>query len=161
MPTITLPATTSANVTFEELDGDTIAKVSPEDLAALRAEWFPRVAGEMGDGPEILIDGKKAGTCGAALRDWAKRMAAKSGSETVMTWLTPLPWLAALAVVIYGEAPANIVGGAWQRVWPEEWQLSDVGRALAWESGNVPGAVSGGAIIVPGSRLSLVRAELT
>jgi hypothetical protein len=151
MPPIHLPTTTVRDVTFDELDPETIAKVSPEDVAVLRAEWFPRVAGEMGDGPPIQIDGKPAGSCGAALREWAKRMTAKQGSA-IPVWRTPLPWLAALAVVIYGEAPMNVVDGKWVRVWPEEWSPSDVVRALAWESvAKVPAAVTGRGVITPGT----------
>lgn len=162
MPKIQLPTTVTKEVTLDELDPATIALVRPDDLAVLRAEWFPREANAMGDGPEIRIGDKPAGTCGAALRDWAKRMAAKAGQDRVTVWQTPLPFLAALAVVIYGEAPRRPQpDGTWQRVWPEAWSSSDVVRALAWEAGKVPGAVSGRAIVMPSSRLAVTTATLS
>lgn len=161
MPPIQLPTTTVRDVKFDELDPETIAKVRPEDITALRAEWFPRAAAAIEDGVQIKVDGGPSLSCGAALREWAARMAARHG-ETVTVWRTPVPWLAAYAVAIYGEAPAKPVDGQWQRVWPEEWRPFDVERALAWESGvKIPLAVTGRAIVSPGSRLAVVKATLT
>ena len=163
MPPIHLPTTLVKDVTLDELDAETLATVRAEDMTALRAEWFPRMAASIEDGPEIHIDAKPAGSCGAALREWAKRMTAQTGRDQVTVWRTPVPWLAALAVVLYGEAPAwPQEDGTWRRIWPEAWTPAAVERALRWESGvDIPGAVTGRAVVMPGSRLSVVAATLS
>lgn len=163
MPKIQLPSTTTRDARFEDLEPEVLLQVRPEDLALLRADLYPRFVATIEDGPEIKIGGKSVGTCGAALRDWAKRMAAKAGGDHVTVWKTPTDHLSALAVVIYGEAPIRPKPeGGWDRVWPESWTASDVERALAWESGaNIPGAVSGRAVIAPLTRVTIEKATLT
>lgn len=162
MPLIRLPSVQTRDVTLDELDPETIATIRPEDLAALRAEWLPRMAETIEPGVAITVDGGAPVSCGAALRAWADRMAAAHG-PTIIVWRTPLPWLAALAVVLYGEAPAwPQTDGTWQRKWPGEWTPAAVDRALRWEAGtDIPAAVSGRAVVMPGSRLSVVKADLT
>lgn len=151
-----------AGVRLDALEPDEVNRLAPEDLTVLRAEYLPRMADEMiDDGVDIQIDGAPAVSCKAALLAWAERMTAKHQSATVVVWRTPLPWVAALAVVRYGEAPVRPEGGEWVRVWPGEWRPVDVARALAWEDGSdVPPAVTGRAI-VGASGMSIVRAHLT
>jgi len=138
---------------LDDLTPDEAARVSPEDVTTLRSEWFPRAAATIDDGAAIVINGAEPVSCGAALRQWIARMAAHVGGDIVTVWRTPTDHLSALAVVRYGEDP---------RRWPGEWTAEDVVRAIRWERGeDVPGAVTGRAVIAAGTRLSITRAALT
>jgi hypothetical protein len=122
------------------------------EICALRAELFPRAAAAIDDGEAIRIGDGAPISCGAALRAWRSRLETTTGVTHVRVWQTPgLDYLAALAVVRYGED--------W-RQWPGEWTLADVARAHAWERGDVPGAVSGRAII-GASGAAITRATLS
>lgn len=49
-----------------------------------------------------------------------------------------LPWLAALLVVRYGEAPYTLVNKVRTFFWPASWTEDDIDRAGKWELGKQP-----------------------
>jgi hypothetical protein len=133
-------------VKLDELTPDEVAAVPLAEVIKLRREWFPRAAEQIGDGPTVRLSNGRTLSAGAAIREWATRMEVH-GAE-VQPWQVSLPWIAALAVVRYGEAPFNFEDGKKVAVWPKNWTEEDVNRAMAWESGeDIPAAVAGARII--------------
>lgn len=151
------------NLRLEDLAPDEAARIHYEDLVVMRRALFARCIAEVGDGPAVSVDDAPPQSCGAHVRDWAARMTVKHAGVTgCKVHRNPfLPWLEALMVVVWGEAPFVPKDGQWEWQWPREWTPELVARALAWEDGsNIPGAVNGRAIIgVAGRRI--VRADLT
>lgn len=153
-----------AGIRLEDLSPDEAARIPLVDLILLRRELFASCIATVDDGPVVRIDEGPAQTCGAHLREWAARMTTLAGTPVVTVHQTPgLPWLTALMVVVWGEAPiADNGAGGWARVWPGEWSPDLVARAIAWEDGsNIPAAVAGRTTIAGAPRKLVVRADLT
>lgn len=63
------------------------------------------------------------------LRAWEKAMATQYDSETCVIWANRVPWIAALLIVIYGEA---------EYFWPTALGASEIKRAEDWMIGKRP-----------------------
>ncbi len=154
-----------AGIRLDDLSPDEAARIPLEDVVQLRRELFTRVAATLDDGPAVTIGADGAAqSCGAHLRAWAARMTQQHQRDGLQVHQVPdLPWLAALLVVVWGEAPmAPAPGGTWRRIWPAEWTPALVERALAWEDGrNIPAAVTGRNVITGGPRPLVLVADLT
>lgn len=76
----------------------------------------------------------------AYLKEWAKEMTAQHETPFTKCHHNYLPWLAALMVVRYGEAVDQ-----WEplREADPDHDQADIDRALRWQAGNVPDAVTG------------------
>lgn len=154
-----------AGIRLEDLSPAEAGRIALEDVVLLRRELFARCIATVDDGPIVRVgDAGEAQSCRAHLEAWAARMTAQHGAPHIQVHQVPdLPWLTALMVVMWGEAPITDNGaGGWRRVWPNEWSAAFIARALAWESGqNIPQAVQPGAAIVGAPRPRIVRADLT
>lgn len=74
-------------------------------------------------------------TMAPELAEWVKQMTMLHKSPTVPCWWQRLPWLTALMVGRFGEAPEK---------WPDRLNGEDVRRAREWMAGNLPEAVAFG-----------------
>lgn len=153
-----------AGIRLDDITPDEALRIPLEDVVLLRRELFARYIATVDDGPDVRVGDGPVQSCGAYLREWAARMTALAGTPHVKVHQVPdLPWLTALMVVLWGEAPiADNGAGGWRRVWPQEWTPDFVARALVWESGEkVPDAVTGRGAIAGAPRPRIVSADLT